>query len=133
MLTLAAIGWRLCVIIRADLGMTINNFSAILSAPKVKIWTSTSGDDPSDDYAFKVFEHLEAEHLGQGVAMKARARQLAVGRNTRPKMPSKSGGYLIIDGEADLMLSSYSNAKLLVADPTFAIVEVQAEFEPKVE
>jgi len=124
---------RLCVIARADLGLTTENFLDILSDPQVKIGTSTPGDDPSGDYAFEVFDLVEAQHPGMGVALKARARQLVGGRNSPPTPPGKGGGYLITDGEADLFLSYYSNARLLEADPAFRVVEIPAEFSPKVE
>lgn len=124
---------RLCVIARADLGLTVGNFLDRLSDPTVKIGTSTPGDDPSGDYAFEVFERIEANHPGRGAALKARARQLVGGRNSPPTPPGKSGGYLITDGQADLMMSYYSNARLLAVDPAFAIVEIPDEFAPKVE
>ncbi len=124
---------RLCVIARADLGLTTENFLDRLSDPMVKIGTSTPGDDPSGDYAFEVFDLIEAKHPGMGAALKARARQLVGGRNSPPTPPGKSAGYLITDGEADLMMSYYSNARLLAVDPAFAIVEIPTEFAPKVE
>jgi molybdate transport system substrate-binding protein len=124
---------RLCVITRANLGLTMENFLDILADPAVKIGTSTPGDDPSGDYAFEVFDLIEAKHPGKGAAMKVRAWQLVGGRNSPPTPPGKSGGYLITDGEADLMVSYYSNARLLAADPAFAVVEIPADFAPKVE
>lgn len=124
---------RLCVIIRADLGLTTENFLDVLSDPAVKIGTSTPGDDPSGDYAFEVFDLIDKKHPGAAVALKARARQLVGGRNSPPTPPGKPAGYLITDGEADLMMSYYSNARLLAADPALRIVEIPAEFSPKVE
>jgi molybdate transport system substrate-binding protein len=124
---------RLCVLARADLGLTRENFLAVLSDPSVKIGTSTPGDDPSGDYAFEVFKRIETRHPGSGEAMKSRAHQLVGGRNSPPTPPGKGGGYLITDGEADLMMSYYSNARLLQADPAFSVVEIPAEFSPKVE
>ncbi|MFS8113191.1 molybdate ABC transporter substrate-binding protein [Rhizobium jaguaris] len=124
---------RLCVITRADLGMTTENFLDVLSDSSVKIGTSTPGDDPSGDYAFEVFDRIETRHPGMGTTLKARARQLVGGRNSPPTPPGKGGGYLITDGEADLMMSYYSNARLLEPDPAFRVVDIPAEFSPKVE
>ncbi|MDE1991478.1 MAG: molybdate ABC transporter substrate-binding protein [Rhizobiaceae bacterium] len=124
---------RLCAIARSNLGLTTENFLDLLSQPSVKIGTSTPGDDPSGDYAFEVFERIEEAHPGRGAALKSRARQLVGGRNSPPTPAGKGGGYLITDGEADLMLSYYSNARLLEADPAFAVVEIPAEFAPRVE
>lgn len=124
---------RLCVVVRADLGLTTANFLSVLSDPAVRIGTSTPGDDPGGDYAFEVFDRVEISHPGQGEAMRARARQLVGGRNSPPAPAGKSGGYLIIDGEVDLMLSYYSNARLLMSDPLLSVVEIPQEFQPLIE
>ena len=124
---------RLCVIARADVGLTPENFLDVLSGPGIRIGTSTPGDDPSGDYAFEVFELVEAKHPGVGTAMRSSAHQLVGGRNS-PSVPAgKAGGYLISDGAVDLMMSYYSNARLLESDPAFQVVEIPAEFSPIVE
>lgn len=124
---------RLCVLARADLGLTTGNFLEVLSDPRVRIGTSTPGDDPGGDYAFEVFDLIEVKHPGRGRAIKSRALQLVGGRNSPAPPPGKSGGYLIIDGAADLMMSYYSNARLLEADPVFSVVEIPMEFQPTIE
>lgn len=124
---------RLCVLARADLGLTTENFLAILSDPEVRIGTSTPGDDPGGDYAFEVFDLVEARYPGRGEAMKSRSRQLVGGRNSPPMQAGKGGGYLITDGEVDLMMSYSSNARLLAADPAFAVVDIPSEFQPRIE
>lgn len=124
---------RLCIIARADLGLTTGNFLDVLSSPGIRIGTSTPGDDPSGDYAFEVFELVEAKHPGVGAAMRTRAHQLVGGRNS-PSVPAgKGGGYLISDGAVDLMMSYYSNARLLEANPAFQVVDIPTEFSPIVE
>ncbi|MGG6894290.1 molybdate ABC transporter substrate-binding protein [Rhizobium sp. BR 315] len=124
---------RLCVLARADLGLTTENFLSVLSGPAVRIGTSTPGDDPGGDYAFEVFDRIEARYPGKGEALKSRACQLVGGRNSPPQPPRKSGGYLITDGEVDLMMSYSSNARLLAADPAFAVVDIPGEFQPLIE
>ncbi|MFS8050028.1 molybdate ABC transporter substrate-binding protein [Rhizobium sp. BR 314] len=124
---------RLSVVARADLGLTTENFLTILSNPEVRIGTSTPGDDPGGDYAFEVFDRIEAQHPGTGQAMKSRSRQLVGGRNSPPTPPGKPSGYLITDGEVDLMMSYSSNARLLAADPALAIVDIPDPFQPFIE
>ena len=124
---------RLCVLARAGLGLTTENFLAVLSDTAVRIGTSTPGDDPGGDYAFEVFDRIEAQHTGKGAAMKSRARQLVGGRNSPPTPAGKGGGYLITDGDVDLMMSYSSNARLLAADPAFAVVDIPDEFQPLIE
>lgn len=123
---------RLCVIARADLHVTTENLIEVLANRDLKIGTSTPGDDPSGDYAFELFDRIEALCPGLGVALKARARQLVGGRNSAPPPPGKGIGYLISEGEVDLMTSYYSNAWLLENDPAFSVVEIPAEFAPAI-
>ncbi len=124
---------RLCVLSRADLGLTMENFLAVLSDPTVKIGTSTPGDDPGGDYAFEVFDRIEAVHPGKGAAIKSRTRLLVGGRNSPPTPAGTGAGHLITTGEADLMMSYYSNARFLESDSSFRIVELPREFSPEVE
>ncbi|MGY5799814.1 molybdate ABC transporter substrate-binding protein [Rhizobium sp. LEGMi12c] len=124
---------RLCVLARADLGLTTENFLAVLSDPAVGIGTSTPGDDPGGDYAFEVFDRIEARHPGKGEAIKSRSRQLVGGRNSPPAPPGKGGGYLIADGVVDLMMSYSSNARLLAGDPAFSVIDIPDEFQPLIE
>lgn len=121
---------RFCVIARADLGLTMENFLEILSDPSITIGTSTPGDDPSGDYAFDVFDNIEASHPGLGKAMKARSRQLVGGRNLPPAAPSAGPGSLIADGKVDVMASYYSNARLVEDNAAFSVVDVPSKYAP---
>jgi molybdate transport system substrate-binding protein len=123
---------RLCAIARADLGLTTENFIDRLSDPTVKIGTSTPGDDPSGDYAFEMFDRIEARHSNVGEVLKARSLQLVGGRNSSPAPPGKEAGYLITDGEVDLMLSYYTNGRQLEANAALAIVDIPPDFAPDV-
>ncbi len=123
---------RLCMIARSDIGMTTENFVEILANPDLRIATSTPGDDPSGDYAFELFNRIEAFYPGMGMMLKARARQLVGGRNSPPTPPGKGPGYLIADGEVDLMTSYYSNARLLEGNPAFSVVEIPVELAPAI-
>jgi molybdate transport system substrate-binding protein len=124
---------RLCVLARADLDLTTENFLSVLSDPAVRIGTSTPGDDPGGDYAFEVFDKIETRHPGKGEAIKSRSQQLVGGRNSPPTPPGKSGGHLITDGAVDLMMSYASNARLLATDPAFRVVDIPDEFQPLIE
>ena len=75
---------RLCILARADLGLTSENLVEVLSTPTTRIGTSTPGDDPSGDYAFEMFDLVEAQHPGLGVLLKRRAQQLVGGRDSPP-------------------------------------------------
>jgi len=123
---------RICVIVRADLGLTTENFLDRLSDPLVVIGTSTPGDDPSGDYAFQVFDRIEARYPGRGNALKSRSQQLVGGRNSRSVPLGMGPGAFIADGKVDAMMSYYSNARLLENDGSFSVVDIPREYAPDV-
>ncbi|WP_026792884.1 substrate-binding domain-containing protein [Pleomorphomonas oryzae] len=122
---------RLCVIARAELGLTEANFLSVLANPSLRIGTSTPGDDPAGDYAFEMLDRVEAERPGLG--LKQRARQLVGGRNTPPLPPNRGSGWAVTEGLVDLMVSYWSNARLSADDPAFSIVAVPPALAPAID
>lgn len=123
----------LCVVADAKLGLTEENFLAVLANPSTRIGTSTPVDDPAGDYAFEMFDRIEASKPGLGIDLKRRARQVAGGRNTPPPPKGRRAGWPIADGLVDLMVSYRSNARQGVDDPTLTVVPVPAAFAPVIE
>ena len=121
---------RLCVLARADLGLTCENLVEVLSAPATRIGISTPGDDPAGDYAFEMFDLLEAQHPGLGTPLKHRARQLVGGRNSPP---GRSAAGLIGEGMVDLFLGYASNARLHERDPKLSVMELPPMLSPRIE
>ncbi|WP_274534007.1 MULTISPECIES: substrate-binding domain-containing protein [unclassified Ensifer] len=108
---------RLCILARAQLELTPANLINVLSDPETKIGTSTPGDDPSGDYAFEMFDRIEAAHPGKGEVLKSRALQLVGGRRSPPGRSA-----------ADLFVGYASNAGLHRGEPALSILEVPFEF-----
>lgn len=121
---------RLCVLARADLGLTAANFLKVLSDPALRIGTSTPGDDPSGDYAVQMFDLVEAGHPGIGTGMKARARHLVGGRNSSP---GRDAAILIASGEADVFIGYITSARSHIGNPALRIVEVPDDWAPRIE
>ena len=121
---------RFCALARADLGLTTENLVKVLTSPTVRIGTSTPGDDPSGDYAFEMFDLIEAQHPGLGVAIKQRAQQLVGGRNSPP---GRSAAGLIDEGVVDIFLGYASNARLHESDPEFSVIKLPPKLSPRVE
>lgn len=121
---------RLCILARADLGLTSENLVEVLSTPTTRIGTSTPGDDPSGDYAFEMFDLVEAQHPGLGVPLKRRAQQLVGGRDSPP---GRSAISLIDDGVIDLFVGYASNARLHEQDPKLNVIELPPKLAPRIE
>lgn len=121
---------RLCILARADLGLSPENLVEVLSAPTTRIGISTPGDDPSGDYAFEMFDLLGAWHPGLGTTLEHRAQQLVGGRNSPP---GRSAVSLIGDGVVDLFLGYASNARLHGKNPKLNVIELPPKLSPRIE
>jgi molybdate transport system substrate-binding protein len=121
---------RLVILARADLKLTPKNLAPVLSAPSTRIGTSTPGDDPSGDYAFEMFDRLDAHHPGLGETLKTRALQLVGGRHSPPQ---RSAARLISEGVVDLFLGYASNVRLQEGNPAFSVVNIPPAFSPNIE
>lgn len=121
---------RLCLMARAELGLTEESFLSVLADPSLRIGTSTPGDDPAGDYAFEMFDRVEAERPDLG--LRQRARQLVGGRNTPPLPPNRGSGWAVTEGLVDLMVSYWSNARLSADDPAFSIIAVPPPLAPAI-
>ena len=67
---------RMCVVSRRSTGLTSANLIARLLKPALKVRTSTPVADPSGDYAWAIFDRIDARHPGAGDILKAKAQSL---------------------------------------------------------
>jgi molybdate transport system substrate-binding protein len=104
---------RLCIVSRAELELSEESFTEVLANSTLRIGTSTPGDDPAGDYAFEMFDRIEASQPGLGLDLKTRARQLV--------------------DLVDLMVSYWSNARLCADDPALKVMPVPKAFAPAIE
>jgi molybdate transport system substrate-binding protein len=124
---------RLCIVARAGLGLTEENFLLILADPSLRIGTSTPGADPAGDYAFELFDRIEATHPGLGADIRRRARQLVGGRHTPPPPQGRGPGWAIADGLVELMVSYWSGARLAADDPALSVTLVPKALAPTID
>lgn len=79
----------------------------------VRVGTSTPKADPSGDYAFQMFERIEATGAaapGATAALKAKALQLTGGPNSPKPQPGRSQyGELVNGGQADIFITYCTN------------------------
>ncbi len=121
---------RLCVLARADLGLTDATFLEVLADPSIRIGTSTPGDDPSGDYAAQMFDLIETAHPALGVSLKTRARHLLGGRNSPPRTNAAA---LIAEGDADVFVAYCTSLRPFRQNSSFAIVPVPPDWAPQIE
>jgi molybdate transport system substrate-binding protein len=64
----------MCIVSRRDAGISATNLIDRLLARGVRVKTSTPVADPSGDYAWAIFERIEAQRPGAGAALKQKAQ-----------------------------------------------------------
>lgn len=119
----------LCAIVRPALALTPDTLVAALLDPSLRLGTSTPGADPSGDYAFALFERIEAvgaAPAGSARALARKALQLTGGPNSPPPPADRNVyGMLVATGQADVFLTYCTNAAVVVAEaPGLQVVEV---------
>ena len=97
----------MCVLARPGLDVSPAAVLDRVLDPAVTLGTSTPRADPSGDYAWQVFDRIEADgRPGAAAALKARARQLTGGPASPPPPEDRSVyGQLVAQGAADLFIA----------------------------
>ncbi|AWL60187.1 substrate-binding domain-containing protein [Klebsiella quasipneumoniae] len=97
---------------------------ALLSAPRLRLATSTPGCDPSGDYTWQLFTRLEARYPGLGKALSGRAQPLVGGRDSLSVPPGAiAGAWLIRQNLADLFIGyAHYGAALAACDDLRTLV-----------
>lgn len=67
---------RMCIVSRRSAGVTAGNLIDRLLEKKVRVKTSTPIADPAGDYAWAIFDSIEALRPGSGAVLKAKAQSL---------------------------------------------------------
>lgn len=108
---------RMCALARQSLGVTQANLLDRMLDPKVRLATSTPGDDPGGDYAWAVFARAETLHPGAKSALETKALKLVGGAKSKPLVAGHGQveGVFLAD-RADIMLGYCSGAAGVMRD-----------------
>jgi len=80
---------RMCIVSRKSANVTPGNLVDRLLAKGVRVKTSTPIADPSGDYAWAIFDRIDALRPGSGAALKDKAQAL-MGVTATPASPAQS-------------------------------------------
>ncbi|MEQ6277136.1 substrate-binding domain-containing protein [Kluyvera huaxiensis] len=106
----------------------------LLSDSALRLGTSTPECDPSGDYTWQLFDHIEASHPGLGESLKRRAMQLAGGRDTLTLPPGViASSWLLREGWADLFIGYAHYATALVGETDIRSVSIPAPWNIRCE
>lgn len=119
----------LCVLARADLGLTPDTLLDRLLAPGLRLATSTPGADPGGDYAQAVFARAEAVHPGAQAILEAKAQRLLGSPNAMVPVAGRSpSASVFLSDRADALLYYCSGqAGTMTEAPGLAPTRLPAE------
>lgn len=96
---------RLCLTVRRTPATDGRDWLSLLADDALRTGTSTPGCDPSGDYAWQLFDHIERQHPGLGRAIAARAIPLVGGRDTVTIPGGEiASAWLLRQGLADIFI-----------------------------
>ena len=111
---------ELCALSTADFAADSRNLVVKLLDPRWRLGTSTPKADPSGDYAFEMFDRIEATAAapaGSAAALKQRALQLTGGPQSPPPPTNRNVyGALVAQGQADVFITYCTNATIALTE-----------------
>jgi ABC-type molybdate transport system substrate-binding protein len=121
---------RMCIVSRQAAAVTPENFIDRMLAKGLRLKTSTPIADPSGDYAWSIFERIDAVRPGAGAALKEKAQALMA--VTASSAPGQSpGAALFATNKVDISITYCSGYAALAKDvPGLTSFEVPARYDP---
>ena len=100
---------RMCIVSRRSAGVTAANLIDRMLAKGVRLKTSTPIVDPAGDYAWAIFDRIEALRPGKGAILKEKA-QAAMGLTATPRTPDQSPAAALFASKKIDMSITYCSA-----------------------
>jgi ABC-type molybdate transport system substrate-binding protein len=119
----------MCALARPGLAVDGKNVVAVLLDPAVKMGTSTPGADPAGDYAWQLFDRIEASGVpGAAKRLADKALQLTGGPTSAPPPADRNAyGALMAQGAADVFLTYCTNALVAAREvPGLQVLQLPA-------
>lgn len=124
---------RMCILSRSSAHVTARNLVDRLLAKGVRVKTSTPVADPAGDYAWAIFDRIDALRPGSGALLKSRAQDL-MSLTATPTTPTQSAAAaLFLSNQVDMSITYCSAAPTLekeVSGLTSLVVPPQLDPHP---
>jgi len=122
---------RMCIVSRRAAGVTAANLVDRMLAKGVRLKTSTPVADPAGDYAWTIFDLIEASRPGSGVILKAKA-QATMKLAAVPTTPNQSSAAaLFASKQIDMSITYCSGTSALEREvPELMSLVVPAQLDP---
>jgi molybdate transport system substrate-binding protein len=122
---------RMCIVSRRSAHVTASNLIKRMLDGEVRLKTSTPVADPSGDYAWAIFERIDALRPGSGALLKQKA-QASMGLTATPATPGQSPMAALFASKAVDMSITYCSgvSALEQGSPELTSIEVPAQLDP---
>jgi molybdate transport system substrate-binding protein len=122
---------RMCIVSRRNAGVTAANLIDRMLAKDVRLKTSTPVADPAGDYAWAIFDRIEALRPGSGAILKEKA-QASMSLSAAPAKPGQSPyAALFESGKVDMAITYCSHTGGLEKDvPELTSLMVPPQLDP---
>jgi ABC-type molybdate transport system substrate-binding protein len=122
---------RMCIVSRRSAGLTAANMVDRMLLKGVRLKTSTPVADPSGDYAWAIFDRIEALRPGAGPKLKEKA-QASMSLSAAPATPAQSpGAALFAAGQIDVWITYCSGSAALEKEmPELQSIVVPPQLDP---
>ncbi|RWR01648.1 molybdenum ABC transporter substrate-binding protein [[Pantoea] beijingensis] len=121
---------QLCLTMSQRLAQQQRTWIDLLSDPALQVATSTPISDPSGDYTWALFNHIEKNHPEAGKALKQRARALVGGADSLVVPEGELAAEWIIRQQlADIFIGYQSYALRLCNCDNIAVMEIPASYQ----
>lgn len=122
---------HMCIVSRRAAGITATNLVDRLLAQGTRVKTSTPIADPSGDYAWSIFDRIDAIRPGSGVLLKNKAQaMMSIAATPTPPAQNPTAA-LFASGRVDMAITYCSaSAALEHESPELTSLEVPAAFDP---
>jgi molybdate transport system substrate-binding protein len=122
---------RMCIVSRRSAGVTAANLIDRMLAKGVRLKTSTPIADPAGDYAWAIFDRIEALRPGTGTVLKEKA-QAAMSLTAPPSTPNQNPAVALFASKQIDMSITYCSASagLEKEAPDLTSLVVPAQLDP---
>jgi len=122
---------HMCVISRRSAGVTARNLIDQLLRKDVRVKTSTPIADPSGDYAWAIFDHIDSLRPGSGAVLKQKAQALMNATATPARPDQSAAAALFAMKQIDVSITYCSASAALEKElPELTSLVIPAELDP---
>jgi molybdate transport system substrate-binding protein len=122
---------RMCIVSRRSAGVTADNLIDRMLAKDLRLKTGPPVADPGGDYAWAIFDRIDALRPGSGALLKEKA-QASMGLSAAPTTPNQSPYAALFESrQVDMVITYCSHTANLEKDvPELTSLEVPPRLDP---